>query len=77
VTANAAIGSPEDYAGHANNKVGLGRPPRLGRWPWLHGHVARRRRQLEESVRALDLKLSAEDLARIESAVPAESVAGT
>ncbi len=38
---------------------------------------ARRRKQLEESVRALDLKLSAEDLARIESAVPAEAVAGT
>ena len=38
---------------------------------------ARRRKQLEESLRALDLKLTAEDLARIESAIPADSVAGT
>jgi aryl-alcohol dehydrogenase-like predicted oxidoreductase len=38
---------------------------------------ARRRKQLEESLRALDLKLTAEDLARIESAVPADAVAGT
>jgi pyridoxine 4-dehydrogenase len=38
---------------------------------------ARRRAQLEESLRALELRLSAEDLARIESAVPAAAVAGT
>jgi aryl-alcohol dehydrogenase-like predicted oxidoreductase len=38
---------------------------------------ARRRHQLEESLRALDLELTAEDLARIESAVPASAVAGT
>jgi aryl-alcohol dehydrogenase-like predicted oxidoreductase len=38
---------------------------------------ARRRHQLEESLRALALELTAEDLARIESAVPANAVAGT
>jgi aryl-alcohol dehydrogenase-like predicted oxidoreductase len=38
---------------------------------------ARRRTQLTESLRALDLKLTAEDLARIESAIPANAVAGT
>jgi aryl-alcohol dehydrogenase-like predicted oxidoreductase len=38
---------------------------------------ARRRAQLAESLKALDLKLSAEDLAHIERAVPAEAVAGT
>jgi aryl-alcohol dehydrogenase-like predicted oxidoreductase len=38
---------------------------------------ARRRTQLAESLRALELKLSAEDLAQIESAIPADAVAGT
>ena len=38
---------------------------------------ARRRKQLEESLRALDLKLTAEDLTRIESTIPADAVAGT
>ena len=38
---------------------------------------ARRRKQLEESLRAVDLKLTTEDLARIESAIPADAVAGT
>jgi aryl-alcohol dehydrogenase-like predicted oxidoreductase len=38
---------------------------------------ARRRPQLSESLKALDLKLSSEDLAQIERAVPAEAVAGT
>jgi aryl-alcohol dehydrogenase-like predicted oxidoreductase len=38
---------------------------------------ARRRSQLAESLRALDLKLTAEDLARVESAIPADAVAGT
>jgi hypothetical protein len=32
---------------------------------------------LAESLQALDLKLTAEDLARIESAIPADAVAGT
>jgi len=38
---------------------------------------ARRRTQLAESLKALDLNLSPEDLAQIERAVPAEAVAGT
>jgi aryl-alcohol dehydrogenase-like predicted oxidoreductase len=38
---------------------------------------ARRRTQLGESLKALDLKLSPEDLVQIEHAVPAEAVAGT
>ena len=38
---------------------------------------ARRRKQLAESLQALDLKLTVEDLARIESAIPADAVAGT
>jgi aryl-alcohol dehydrogenase-like predicted oxidoreductase len=38
---------------------------------------ARRRTQLAESLKALDLKLSPQDLAQIEQAVPAEAVAGT
>ncbi len=38
---------------------------------------ARRRQQLAESLNALELKLTAEDLARIESAIPADAVAGT
>lgn len=38
---------------------------------------ARRRPQLAESLKALELKLTAEDLARIERAVPADAVAGT
>jgi aryl-alcohol dehydrogenase-like predicted oxidoreductase len=38
---------------------------------------ARRRSQLAESLKALDLKLTAEDLAQIERAVPADAVAGT
>jgi len=38
---------------------------------------ARRRDQLNEGVAAADLKLSADDLARIEKAVPAVAVAGT
>jgi aryl-alcohol dehydrogenase-like predicted oxidoreductase len=37
---------------------------------------ARRRDQLKEALRAADLKLSADDLARIERAAPAEAVAG-
>jgi aryl-alcohol dehydrogenase-like predicted oxidoreductase len=37
---------------------------------------ARRRSQLTEAIRALDMTLSAEDLARIERAVPADTVAG-
>jgi aryl-alcohol dehydrogenase-like predicted oxidoreductase len=38
---------------------------------------ARRRSQLAESLKAFDLKLSADDLAQIERAVPADAVAGT
>jgi aryl-alcohol dehydrogenase-like predicted oxidoreductase len=38
---------------------------------------ARRRTQLAESLKALDLKLTAEDLAQIERGVPADAVAGT
>jgi aryl-alcohol dehydrogenase-like predicted oxidoreductase len=38
---------------------------------------ARRRTQLAESLKALDLKLSAEDLAQIERTVPPDAVAGT
>jgi aryl-alcohol dehydrogenase-like predicted oxidoreductase len=38
---------------------------------------ARRGKQLEESLRALDLNLTAEDLTRIESTIPADAVAGT
>jgi aryl-alcohol dehydrogenase-like predicted oxidoreductase len=38
---------------------------------------ARRRTQLAESLKALDLKLTPEDLAQIERAVPADAVAGT
>jgi aryl-alcohol dehydrogenase-like predicted oxidoreductase len=38
---------------------------------------ARRRTQLAESLKALELKLTAEDLAGIERAIPAEAVAGT
>jgi aryl-alcohol dehydrogenase-like predicted oxidoreductase len=38
---------------------------------------ARRRTQLAESLKALDLKLAAEDLAEIERAVPADAVSGT
>jgi aryl-alcohol dehydrogenase-like predicted oxidoreductase len=38
---------------------------------------ARRRTQLAESLKALDLKLTAEDLAQIERAVPADAVAGS
>jgi len=38
---------------------------------------ARRRTQLAESLKALELKLTADDLARIESAIPADAVAGT
>ena len=38
---------------------------------------ARTRSQLAESLQALELELTAEDLARIESAVPANAVAGT
>ena len=37
---------------------------------------ARRRAQLDESLQAADLHLSAEDLACIEEAVPAQAVAG-
>ena len=38
---------------------------------------ARKRSQLEESLGALSIKLSAEEVARIEQAVPASEVAGT
>lgn len=38
---------------------------------------ARRRDQLQDALRALELRLSPADLARIEAAVPAEAVAGT
>ena len=38
---------------------------------------ARRRDQLKEALRAADLKLSADDLARIERAAPADAVAGS
>jgi aryl-alcohol dehydrogenase-like predicted oxidoreductase len=38
---------------------------------------ARTRKQLEESLGALDVSLSAEDVARLEAAVPASAVAGT
>jgi aryl-alcohol dehydrogenase-like predicted oxidoreductase len=38
---------------------------------------ARNRQRLQESLSALDLDLTAENLARIERAVPAEEVAGT
>jgi len=38
---------------------------------------ARTRKQLEESLGALEIALSPEDLARLEAAVPADAVAGT
>lgn len=38
---------------------------------------ARKRARLQEALGALDLKLSPEDLARIEAAMPADAVAGT
>jgi aryl-alcohol dehydrogenase-like predicted oxidoreductase len=38
---------------------------------------ARRRTQLAESLKALDLKFTAEELAQIERAVPADAIAGT
>ena len=38
---------------------------------------ARRREQLKESLRALTLKLTADDLAQIEQAVPLDSIAGS
>ncbi len=38
---------------------------------------ARRRDQLSDALRALELRLTPEELARIEAAVPAEAVAGT
>jgi len=38
---------------------------------------ARRRDQLKEALGALDLRLTAADLARVAQAVPAEAVAGT
>jgi pyridoxine 4-dehydrogenase len=38
---------------------------------------ARRRAQLAESLKALDLKLTPEDLAEIERAVPSDAIAGT
>jgi aryl-alcohol dehydrogenase-like predicted oxidoreductase len=38
---------------------------------------ARRREQLRESLAALELKLTSEELARLESAIPADAVAGT
>jgi aryl-alcohol dehydrogenase-like predicted oxidoreductase len=38
---------------------------------------ARTRNQLKESLGALDVKLSAHDIAAVEAAVPADSVAGT
>ena len=38
---------------------------------------ARKRTQLTESLGALEIQLSAEDIARIEEAVPPEAVAGT
>ena len=38
---------------------------------------AGRRAQLEESLDALDVTLTADDLARIEAAVPPDAVAGT
>jgi diketogulonate reductase-like aldo/keto reductase len=37
---------------------------------------ARTRKQLQETIRALELKLSAEELRKIGEAVPAEKVAG-
>jgi aryl-alcohol dehydrogenase-like predicted oxidoreductase len=38
---------------------------------------ARRRAQLQDAIAALELRLSADELAQIEAAVPAEAVAGT
>ena len=38
---------------------------------------ARKRTQLAESLKALDLKLTSDDLSLIERAVPAHAVAGT
>jgi aryl-alcohol dehydrogenase-like predicted oxidoreductase len=38
---------------------------------------ARRREQLRDSLAALELKLTSEELARLESAIPADAVAGT
>jgi aryl-alcohol dehydrogenase-like predicted oxidoreductase len=38
---------------------------------------ARKRTQLEESLRAVDIHLSAADVAAIEQAIPADAVAGT
>jgi aryl-alcohol dehydrogenase-like predicted oxidoreductase len=38
---------------------------------------ARRRTQLEDAVRALDLKLSAQELAELEKAIPPNAIAGT
>jgi len=38
---------------------------------------ARTRAQLAESLRALEVKLTLEEIAQIEAAIPAEAVAGT
>lgn len=38
---------------------------------------ARKRKQLSESLAAMDVKLAAEDLARIEAAIPADAAAGS
>ena len=38
---------------------------------------SRRRTQLDEAVRALDLKLTAQELRELETAIPADAIAGT
>src|SRR5262249_30029484 len=38
---------------------------------------SRRRPQVEEAVRALDLKLTAQELTELETAIPADAIAGT
>jgi aryl-alcohol dehydrogenase-like predicted oxidoreductase len=50
----------------------------LAKQPWIVPLIgARTRTQLRESIGALHLALSVDDLARIEAAIPADAVAGT
>jgi aryl-alcohol dehydrogenase-like predicted oxidoreductase len=50
----------------------------LAKKPWIVPVIgARTRTQLAESLGALDVKLTAEEIAEIEAAVPAQAVAGT
>jgi aryl-alcohol dehydrogenase-like predicted oxidoreductase len=50
----------------------------LAKKPWIVPVMgARKRTQLAETLGALDVKLTAEEFAAVEAAVPADAVAGT